>query len=68
MINVVLAPGDSVEVTLKDTDGTFRITYGPVKLTVRVDMADTKGRKGVIYEERYNDHAAFAEIDYTKHH
>lgn len=55
MVKVTLEPNESVEIHLKDTDGCFRITYGKTKLTVKetAGCKDSKGRGGVIYEEKF---------------
>ncbi len=50
-MNLVLAPGESVDVTLADTDGKFTISYGKESLTVFSYLPDQHGRVGVIYKE-----------------
>lgn len=50
-MNLVLAPGESIDVTLADTDGKFTISYGKESLTVFSELPDQQGRVGVIYEE-----------------
>lgn len=52
-MKVVLRPGERVEIELADTDGRFVVAYGRATLRVTSDLPDTKGRKGVIYEERF---------------
>jgi hypothetical protein len=50
---VVLEPGDTLVVQLKDTDGEFIIEYGQEKLTVTTEWPDTQGRTGELYCEEW---------------
>lgn len=52
-MNLVLAPGESIDVTLADTDGKFTISYGKESLTVTSELPDQHGREGVIYHEHW---------------
>lgn len=52
---IELSPGESVTVTLKDTDGEFVIEYGERVLSVTSELPDSDGREGVIYSERFAD-------------
>lgn len=52
-IEVVLAPGDQLKVTLKDTDGVFTLEYGKNAVRIKSDLPDTNGRRGTIYEEKF---------------
>jgi hypothetical protein len=53
MVEIRLNQGERVVVKLYGTDGEFKITFGKSLLTVKADLPDNKGRKGVIYQERY---------------
>jgi hypothetical protein len=54
MVTIILEPGQSVSVELRDTDGRFTINYGIERLTVFADMKGShKGDCGIIYDERY---------------
>ena len=53
MATIELKKGESITIVLQDTDGEFKITYGSSLLTVKVDLPDDKGRKGIIYQERF---------------
>lgn len=52
-MKVELRQGESVSITLEGTDGLFKVIYGKETLRVTSDLPDTKGRKGVIYEEAF---------------
>lgn len=52
-MELVLAPGDKIRVTLKDTDGEFVLEYGKTSLKITTDFPDSNGRKGIIYEEKF---------------
>lgn len=47
---------DTLLVTLRDSDGEFRISYGGVvedHLTVHSELPDQQGREGIIYDEPF---------------
>jgi len=50
-MKIELAPGETLVVSLKESDGEFTIKFGEDAVTVEADMPDTQGRTGVIYEE-----------------
>lgn len=52
-MKVVLEAGDTLEVELAGTDGTFSIAFGDDELTVKTDLPDDDGRSGTIYRERF---------------
>lgn len=52
-MKVLIAQGETLEISPADSDGTFTISYGDGHLKVEVDMPDTAGREGVIYDEHY---------------
>lgn len=52
-MRIELKQGETLEVGPADSDGTFTISYGDGHLKVEVDLADTTGREGIIYDERY---------------
>lgn len=57
-MHIVLEAGDTLRVTLEDTDGEFVIDYdsdGSHTLQVITDMPDTSGRNGVIYREDFSN-------------
>jgi hypothetical protein len=53
-MELVLAPGDKLKVTLKDADGEFELRWDKDALRVHSDLADTTGRCGIIYEEKFS--------------
>ena len=58
-MKIELAPGETLVVSLKDSDGTFTVKFGESAVTVEADMPDTKGREGVIYEEAFRSWEEF---------
>lgn len=55
MVKIKLSPNESVQIELDGADGKFQFTYGKKQVSVFAEMPDTKGRKGTIYLERFND-------------
>lgn len=55
-IRIEIPQGESVEITLRDTDGAFVISYdedNTGRLTITTDLPDSHGRNGLIYEEKF---------------
>jgi len=52
-MQIVLKRGEYVDIKLADADGGFRVVYGETQLDVRAELADTSGRKGLIYREKF---------------
>lgn len=52
-MTVVLHPGETVRVTLSETDGYFDITFSGGGIVVVTDTPDSSGRAGVIYQESF---------------
>lgn len=53
MVTIEIGQNESVRIKLRETDGEFTVSYGKRVLRVTSDLPDTKGRKGVIYEEQF---------------
>lgn len=56
----MVARGQAVKITLKDTDGEFIFYYGKKNIHVRADLPDISGRggegmAGILYYEPYGD-------------
>jgi hypothetical protein len=60
-MQVVLKPGEYVEIKLAETDGTFRVVYGQTQVDVRADLPDSSGRSGLIYREKFGGMAKLKE-------
>ena len=52
-VRIEIDTGDTVEVVVKDGDGSFTISYSDTELKVETPWTDTSGRKGVIYSEQF---------------
>jgi hypothetical protein len=62
-IEIVLRPGQSVKITMFETDGEFIIDYAAKEegvLSVFADIEDTSGRMGEIYREEFGQDASLA--------
>lgn len=53
MINIELHPDEAVRITFAESDGDLVVDFGSDAIRVQTDWPDEKGRKGVIYEERF---------------
>lgn len=53
MVDIVIGPGESVNITLKDADGQFTVAWTDKELLITANMPDTQGREGIIYREEF---------------
>lgn len=54
-MQVTLCPGEYVDVTFAETDGTIRVAFLETAIFVNADMPDSTGREGQIYREDFSD-------------
>jgi hypothetical protein len=66
MIKVVVPKNSGVQVQLEGADGSFHISFGKAAVKVYAELPVSKGRKGVIYEERYAGAIAGADVESDK--
>lgn len=59
---IELAKGESIRVTLKDSDGSFTLKYGKHVLSISTEWADSEDRKGVIYQLNFTQDAKLAQL------
>ncbi len=59
---IELAKGESVKVTLKDSDGSFTLKYGKHVLSISTEWPDSDDRQGVIYQLNFTQDARLAQL------
>jgi YbbR domain-containing protein len=52
-MKIELAQGDTVTITLKDSDGEITVSFGTSEFAIFADLQDTAGRVGEIYSEKF---------------
>ena len=52
-MQIVLKRGEYVDIKLANADSGFRVVYGETQVDVRAELADTQGRVGLIYREKF---------------
>jgi hypothetical protein len=53
-MHVAIKQGEVLTISPDDSDGVITISYGEGHFKIEVDMPDTSGREGVIYDEHYD--------------
>lgn len=50
-MNIVLNPGDMVEIKIESIPGSFHIVFDVNEVRIETELPDDEGREGVIYKE-----------------
>jgi hypothetical protein len=66
-MEVVLSAGDTLAVTLQDSDGRFEIRFGETAISIWSELPDAQGRDNIIYEEVFVTEG-YWDQDFTSEH
>jgi hypothetical protein len=63
VFTVVLKPGQRVAIQFHESDGQIDVEFGRTGIKVKTDWPDQKGRKGIIYNETFNNPSKEASLE-----
>lgn len=63
-MEIVLQPGESIKVTFADSDGDIEVRFDEDAIRVQTEWADSTGREGIVYEEKFVSPEQFAPVAY----